>query len=200
MPGKILISTACLPPIDYMKLIAGADEIVIEQQENFIKQTYRNRFYILSAHGRQLLTIPVLEGSRHKVNIREARIDYSKRWQQVHLRAMISSYRSSPYFDYYFGSIESIISSNHEFLFDLNSELLECILKMLGISKDIKVSLTFEQPGDNPSDFRYVLVPGNPPLFPEKEYLQVFDTGKFIPNLSIVDLIFNQGPEAGKYL
>lgn len=200
MPGKILISIACLPPIDYMKLIAEADEIVIEQHENFIKQTYRNRFYILSAHGRQLLTIPVLEGSRHKVKIRDARIDYSKRWQQVHLRALISSYRSSPYFDFYFGNIERIISLNHEFLFDLNFSLLECIMKMLRISKDISLSQTFEQTEDQPSDFRYRLVPGAPPFFPEKEYLQVFETGKFMPNLSIADLIFNQGPEAGTYL
>lgn len=200
MPGKILIATAYLPPVDYIKLIADADEIVIEQQENFIKQTYRNRFYILSPHGPQLLSIPVLGGSRHKVKIRDVRIDYSKRWQQVHLRAMVSSYRSSPYFDYYFENIERIISSDYEFLFDLNFSLLECLMKMLRLSKSISFSQAFGQPENNSHDFRYRLAPDNPPVFPGKEYLQVFDSGKFIPNLSIVDLIFNQGPDASGYM
>src|SRR5512133_2136255 len=106
MPGKILLSTAYLPPVDYIGLITGADEVTIEKEENYIKQTYRNRCYILSPAGPQLLSVPVYEGSRHKILIRDVRIDYSKRWQHVHLRAIVSSYTSSPFFDFYFDRVE----------------------------------------------------------------------------------------------
>ncbi len=201
MPGKILISTAYLPPIDYMKLISEAGEIIIEAEENYLKQTYRNRCYILSAHGPHLLSVPVYEGSRHKVPVKEVRIDYSKRWQQVHLRAIMSSYRSSPYFDFYFENIEKIISQNHEFLFDLNISLINSILNMLKMKKDLSYSGSFEALNEEPYDFRNKIIPGQPALFPEKRHYQVFDTGEgFIPNLSIIDLIFNLGPESVQYL
>ncbi|EFK96299.1 WbqC-like protein family, partial [sediment metagenome] len=114
--GKILVSTAYLPPVAYFSMLFYADEVLIENKENYVKQTYRNRCYILSANGPQLLSVPVLLGSFHKTNIKDIRIDYTKRWQQVHLRAMTSSYRSSPYFEYYFDRIEKIISTNHEFI------------------------------------------------------------------------------------
>ncbi|MCX6255506.1 MAG: WbqC family protein [Bacteroidia bacterium] len=120
MAAKILVSTAYLPPVEYFSLILRADEIFIEREENYLKQTYRNRCKILSAHGPQILSVPVYLGSLHKIPIKDIRIDYSKRWQQVHLRAMTASYNSSPFFEFYFENIEKIISKNHEFLLDLN--------------------------------------------------------------------------------
>ena len=129
MAGKILVSTAYLPPVEYFSLIHNADEVLIEREENYLKQTYRNRCYILSAHGPQVLSVPVYLGSFHKTPVKDIRIDYSKRWQQVHLRAMTASYRSSPFFEFYFEEIEKIISKNHEFLIDLNTELTEVILE-----------------------------------------------------------------------
>ena len=110
MAGKILVSTAYLPPVEYFSLISHADEIYVEREENYLKQSYRNRCYILSSHGRQLLSVPVYLGSQHKTPVKEIRIDYSKRWQQVHLRAITASYSSSPYFQFYFENIEKIIS------------------------------------------------------------------------------------------
>jgi hypothetical protein len=202
MPGKILISTAYLPSIDYMRVISHADEVLIEKKENYIKQTYRNRCYIVSSHGAQLLSVPIYEGSRHKVPVTEARIDYSKRWQQVHLRAMISSYKSSPYFDFYFDEVEKIVSENFEFLFDLNNALFNCVLNMLRMKKTILYTEHFEPIVDKyeSSDYRYRILPGQS-IFSSKQYSQVFypETG-FVPGLSIVDLIFNLGPEAVSYL
>jgi len=201
MTGKILISTAYLPPIDYMSVIASSEAAVIEKEENYIKQTYRNRCYILSAHGPQLLTVPVFEGSRHKIKISEVRIDYSKRWQQVHLRAIMSSYKSSPYFDFYFEKIEKIILANHEFLLELNNALLEAVIQMLRIKPEILYSIDFMTITDNTSDFRYTIMPGKAAVTKLNKYIQVFDTGKgFEPNLSVIDLIFNQGPESRNYL
>jgi len=141
MAVKLLISTAYLPPVEYFSLISDAEEIFIEKEENYIKQSYRNRCYILSAHGPQMLSVPVYLGSVHKTLIKDIRIDYSKRWQQVHLRAMTASYNSSPYFEFYFESIEKIISANHEYLIDLNTALLEKIqqiLKIIPTTSDIQ--------------------------------------------------------------
>ncbi len=201
MAGKILVSTAYLPPVEYFSLISQADEILIEREENYIKQTYRNRCYILSANGPQLLPVPVYLGSLHKTPVKDIRIDYSKRWQQVHLRAMTASYSSSPYFEFYFEMIEKIISANHTFLFDLNSDLTEEILRILNINKIPANTIRFEPVEDRDEDFRYRISPKVKSLFPAKVYMQVFNTGKgFIPRLSIIDLIFNVGPDAPAYL
>lgn len=201
MPGKVLLSTSYLPPVDYFSLISGADEVLIEANENYLKQSYRSRCYILSSHGPQLLSVPVLEGSRHKIPINQARIDYSKKWQQVHLRALVSSYRCSPYFDFYYETIERIISADHELLWDLNMKLFEALLKMMKLNTRIRLTDDFEPSQGEPYDYRYRFDPAKHILAVHKEYIQVFNTpAGFIPNLCILDLIFNQGPDSADFL
>jgi hypothetical protein len=202
MSGKILISTAYFPPIEYFSLISRNEEIVIEREENYLKQTYRNRCYILSAHGPQLLTVPVYLGSLHKTPVKDIRIDYSKRWQQIHLRAMTSSYGSSPYYEFYFENIEKIISKNIEFLLDLNMELTVSVLEILKIRKTICYTTDFEPAVDKKNDFRYKFSKKKKSHYDMKEYFQVFnnENNGFIPDLSIIDLIFNVGPDAVHYL
>ncbi|HEX2921990.1 MAG TPA: WbqC family protein [Bacteroidales bacterium] len=201
MSEKILLSTAYLPPVDYISKIASSDEILIEKNEHFIKQSFRNRCYILSAHGSHLLSVPVLEGSRHKVKIDDVKIDYSKRWQQVHLRAIESSYRNSPYFDFYYDDFAGKISNDYSHLWDLNESLLTLVLKILNLTKKITYTDNFEAISDQPYDRRYFISPGYKQITEKKRYIQVFQSEKgFIENLSILDLIFNAGPEAGNYL
>jgi hypothetical protein len=201
MEQKILVSTAYLPPVEYFSLVSHAGEVYLEKQENYLKQTYRNRCYILSAHGPQLLSVPVYLGSVHKTPIKDIRIDYSKRWQQVHLRAMTASYNASPYFEFYFENIEKIISKNHEFLFDLNIELLESVLEMLKIKITISPTPDFKPVGNPENDFRYKISPKVKSHFIYKEYYQVFEPdNRFVPGLSIIDLVFNLGPEASNFL
>jgi hypothetical protein len=201
MAGKILISTAYLPPVEYFTLVSGAEEIFVEKEENYIKQTYRNRCYILSAHGLQLLSVPVFLGSLHKTLVKDIRIDYSKRWQQVHLRALTASYNSSPYFEFYFEKIEKVISGDYEFLIDLNMELAEVILEILKIKKNFSYTSVYEPVGKISNDYRYNITPKKESVFSEKKHPQVFNiTDGFVPRLSIIDLIFNMGPEASSYL
>jgi hypothetical protein len=201
MAGNILLTTAYLPPVEYFTAISGSDGILVEVEENYIKQTYRNRCYILSTHGPQLLSVPVYAGSIHKTSVKDVRIDYSKRWQQVHLRAMKTSYSSSPYFEFYFEEIEAIILKNHSFILDLNMELLASALKVLNVTKRIGLTDHFENVNDNINDFRYRIAPKLETLFEPKPYSQVFNlSGTFIPRLSIFDLIFNMGPESGRFL
>ena len=201
MAGKILVSTAYLPPVEYFSLISQADEVSVELEENFLKQSYRNRCYILSAHGPQLLSVPVYLGSQHKTLLKEIRIDYSKRWQQVHLRAITASYNSSPYFQFYFENIEKIISKKIDFLIDLNMELTESVLKMLKLDIKLTHTTNFKPVGKADNDFRYKISPKQESQFVIKDYMQVFDTHKsLVQRLSIIDLIFNMGPEAMDFL
>jgi hypothetical protein len=201
MTGKILVSTAYLPPVEYFSLIAQADEVSVEREENYLKQSFRNRCYILSVHGPQLLSVPVYLGSQHKTPLKEIRIDYSKRWQQVHLRAISASYSASPYFKFYFENIEKIINKNFEFLIDLNLELTESVLKMLKIKTKLTYSTNFKPVSEDENDFRYKISPKKETQFFVREYIQVFNNdNKFVHGLSIIDLIFNMGPEASGYL
>jgi hypothetical protein len=199
MHEKILLSTAYLPPVQYFSLIKISRAVLIEAKENYIKQTYRNRCYILSSGGPLLLPLPVYEGSRRKVPIREDRIDYTKRWQQVHLRAIRAAYGNSPFFDFYFEELEQIILWKHECLFDLNDLLLRKVLRMLKIEREISNTTEYAPEVRQTNDFRYSLTPEKRQEFINRRYLQVFGN-EFTSNLSIIDLIFNMGPEAGGYL
>jgi hypothetical protein len=201
MSGNILVSTAYLPPVEYFSVISQADEITVEKEENYVKQTYRNRCYILSAHGIQLLSVPVYLGSLHKTPVKDIRIDYSKRWQQVHLRAITAAYGSSPYYEFYFENIEKIILKNHGFLIDMNMELTLSVLEMLKIRKVVLYTSEYEPAVNKENDFRYRISPKTESYFTPKEYIRVFDPDKnFDKDFSILDLVFNKGPEAAGYL
>jgi len=198
---KLLISSAYMPPVEHLSLIARADEILIESEENYLKQSYRNRCYILSSHGIQSLTVPVYQGSLHKTPLKDIRIDYSKRWQPVHLGALTAAYSSSPYFLFYFETIEKILSRKTEFLLDLNSELLDAMLSMIKINARVKYTAHFEPVGKAENDYRYSISPKKPILFPVRDYTHVFNCpGELTGRLSVMDLIFNMGPEAPRYL
>ncbi len=197
----VLLSTAYIPPIEYFYRISRAGEVLIEKQENFLKQTYRNRCYISSAGGIIPLTVPVYLGSFHKTPVRDIRIDYSKRWQQVHIRAIRSSYASAPFFMFYCEQLEKVILYNHKFLLDLNMELLNALLQIMKV--DVPVSYTSEylHPGEAENDFRYILSPKKRSLYEPKSYIQVFPSqGTQASHLSIIDLIFNTGPGATDFL
>jgi len=124
MPGEILLSTAYFPTAEYFSLIKNADAVFIERHENYIKQTYRNRCNILTSNGVLSLSVPVMKGPALKAPVKDIEIDYSKRWQQVHLRAIASAYSRSPYFQFYSEPLGKTLMKYNEFLIDLNEELL----------------------------------------------------------------------------
>ena len=201
MPGRILLTTAYFPPVEYLSRIIASDEVLIEREENYLKQSYRNRCYILSSQGIQTLTVPVLKGSLHKTAVKDIRIDYSKRWQPVHLGALNAAYRASPFFQYYMDGFEKIILKKHPFLLDLNMELLEQIMSIACIRKSIAYTGTFTGPGSAGDDYRYLINPKISSDYQPVAYIQVFaSAGRFTPNLSVIDLLFNTGPDAAGYL
>ena len=202
MDRKILLSTSYLGPVQYFSKYLLSGKLVIESHENFIKQTYRNRCVIAGANGPIKLTIPVLRGSFHKTAINKLEIDYSKRWQDIHWRTIESAYRSAPFFDYFEEEIKSVFIKQTQFLIEYNTELTSSILSILNIEPHHKLSNRYHDNTSNTEDldYRELIRPKNIEpdiLFRAYPYHQVFEEEHgFTPNLSILDLIFNAGPES----
>ena len=198
----MILSTAYYPPVQYFAELTKSERVLIEQHETYPKQTYRNRCYIFSANGALPLSIPVERGSFHKVKLRDIRIDNSRKWQREHLHAIKSAYNSSAFFEFYAEQVLQPLESKYRYLVDLNMDILETILNILEIDIEIDNTATFiKQYGDDCRDMRYSISPKNKTMYKTRKYFQVFgSTHGFMPNLSIIDLLFNMGPETWSLL
>jgi hypothetical protein len=221
-----LLSTAYFPPVSYFAAMAqemeglsnrrdgdGSAElspsvIYLEACENFQKQSYRNRCRFYAADGVQTLSFPIVhEGGTHKQPISEAKVDYSKPWILQHKRAITSAYGTSAYFEYYQDELFAIFDSKPERLFDLNLALIRFFIEKTGLCVDLRVTedYTREAP-EGVEDLREVIHPKRPnailsDLELEKPYFQVFAPKYgFQKDLSIMDLLFNEGPDSILYL
>jgi hypothetical protein len=204
MDDALVLSTAYFPPAEYFSLIASSRRVLIEKWENYPKQTWRNRCRILGANGPFNLIVPVLRGSFHKTPIRELEIDNSRRWRELHLRGMASAYATSPYFEYYYDTISRVISKPFRFLLDLNTEALSAILNLVAIETDIGFTDTYYHEGNVSDDYRYMIAPKKKSVtenYDPQPYVQVFsESFGFVPGLSIIDMLFNNGPGTGALL
>jgi hypothetical protein len=202
----ILLSTAYFAPVRYFSKLAVYPEIYIEQHENFVKQTYRNRTVILGANGPISLIVPVEKGRSQKVKIKDLRIAYDEEWQRNHWRTIFSAYNSSPFFEYYADDIEMFFRKKHEFLFDFNQQITETILEILEIPVNLNLTKDFEQIPESCLNFREQISPKTHLINPDQHfiaqpYTQVFaEKFGFVPDLSILDLLFNKGPSAHSVL
>jgi hypothetical protein len=191
-----------LPPVEYFtKLLAFKPDIVIDKDEHFPKQTYRNRANVCSPDGVLNLTIPVVKGSKNHTKTKNVKISYEFKWQRTHWMGLQTCYRSSAYFEYYEDEFAPFYEKQFTYLFDYNNELLQLILKSLKIKLDLQYTDSYEPNYPNKVDLRSNMSPKTVPDVQQKHYFQVFeDRQGFLPNLSIVDLLFNQGPQAINYL
>lgn len=215
----MLLSTAYFPPIEYIAKIAegfslSPDEvkpsvIYLEACENYQKQSYRNRCRFYAENGVQNLSFPIVhENGTHTLPIRSIRIDWSTPWMLQTKRAIASAYESSAYFEYYKDELFEILDSHPETLFEMNTRILEFCLKKIGISAEIRLTEEYTPRGSGiyGEDLREVIHPKREnsilaDLGLEKPYFQVFARKHgFIPNLSIMDLLFNEGPDSIIYL
>jgi hypothetical protein len=197
--SHILLSTAYLPPVEYFARMAGAGAVLIEGEENYLKQTYRNRCEIYSANGKLPLVIPVIKASGNHTPVKEIKIDNAEPWQLSHWRAIVSAYNHSPFFIYYRDDFEGFYLKKFTSLFDFNYEILLVVLGLLKLNPKPGFTKTYLK-ADNSllNDFRYSISPKKPTSLKPFPYQQVFgDRHGFLWNLSIIDLLFNTGPDAG---
>ena len=198
-----LLPLAYLPNIEYISRIFHSESCIIEQQDNYDKQSYRNRCTILGANGSMSLTVPINKAKGQKVITKDITINYAEDWQHQHWRSIVSAYNNSPYFEFYMDELEPFFKSKDKFLVDFNIKMLEWCLDSVSITKDIALSESFENPGQA-NDYRFTIHPkykGDKKLFASPKYIQVFsDKFDFTDNLSIIDLIFNEGPNAHSIL
>ncbi|MCX6232149.1 MAG: WbqC family protein [Bacteroidetes bacterium] len=199
--GEILLSTAYLPPVSYIAAIHHSDILKIEKYENYIKQSYRNRCNIMTSNGLLSLSIPVNKVDGNHTLLKDIRISYLSNWQMNHWRAIESAYNKSPFFLYYRDDLERFYKHSYEFLIDYNTDLLNLLLKKLNISVDIEYSEAFSPISNDENDYRYRISPKlDIDLNNFPHYYQVFEAKHgFIPDLSIIDLLFNEGPQAKNY-
>ena len=190
-----IFPTAYLPSIEYVSLFLKTEDASIELFETYQKQSCRTRTNVMTANGIQTLTIPVIKTNGNHTLTKDIEISYKESWQQVHLRCLESAYRKSAYFDYYFPYFEKIYKQKFNTLVELNDFCLKTILKIMKVKKDYSYTTDFERIVDE-NDYRISLSKGTNKI-EMKPYYQVFaDRHGFIPNLSIVDLLFNEGPNS----
>lgn len=212
----MLLATAYFPPVEYFALLAGYSTVFIEACENYQKQSWRNRCRILTASGPEYLSFPVVhEGGTFSLPIKEIKVDYSTPWVVRTERCLETAYLSSPFFEYYRDELFSILDSHPETLWGLNMGIIRTLCRKTGISPEIIETASFTAPvppgaaadpewpgGAVGGDYRNLLHPKSENCVLKdmglgKPYYQVFGRRfGFVPGLSVVDLLFNEGPES----
>lgn len=194
--SSVLFSSACLPPVEYFIYLVNSDKIRIENFETYHKQTYRNRYSIYGANGKLTLSIPVIKSSGHNTCIKDIKISYLQNWQNIHWKSIESAYNSSPYFLFYRDELFPFFDKKSNFLIEYNHRILELLMELTGIKKEVNYTTDFQKSPLNTVDLRNKISPKNKISSINFEpYHQVFENKSgFIPNLSIIDLLFNEGP------
>lgn len=198
-----ILSSAYLAPVNYYSCLKNYPNCLIEKHENFIKQTYRSRCDIYTPNGVKTLSIPLVK-REHRQSIKDIRISYDYDWQKLHWRTLESSYRRSPFFEFFEDDFYPYYhDKKFDFLIDLNEALQQEVFALLKMKPSYKYTDAYIKEYANIVDLRNTLAPkaGTDIIFETKPYSQVFETRHgFIPNLSILDLLFNQGNRATEFI
>lgn len=198
-----LLSSAYLPPVQYYTKLqqCGSGTAYIEGCDSYAKQTYRNRCVIADANGPLALTIPTEKGAPGKCLMRDIRISDHGNWRHQHWNALEAAYRHTPFFQYYEDDFRPFYEKKIPFLYDFNMQLTQLVANLIGLEATLKPTDEYRHTPDDIADFRTLITPRVPwesdAAFHPVPYYQVFkEKHGFIPNLSIIDLLFNMGPES----
>lgn len=193
METRCILPLAYLPSVSWFAAIRSGD-CIVDTGEHFIKRSERNRTHILASDGPMTLTVQVSHADRPRTPMRDVRIDYSKRWQHQHWGALVASYKASPYFDYYADKLEPYYRCEWRFLVDYNFALLQTLCELTGLCVPT-VSDRYVDPTPDLLDLRPKRQ--KDPTFVAEPYVQVFaDRLPFVADLSFIDLLFAEGPNA----
>ena len=202
---QLILSTAYLPSLEYWVAIMQHSEVLIEAHENYQKQSYRNRCRILGPNSTQDLNIPIAKSGKQKTPILEVQIYDDEIWQKNHWKSIETAYNSSPFFLYYADYFENLFKQKPSSLFEFNMGIIEAVFEILGLNQELGVTESYIKYYEVATDLRNAIHPKKETEFIQQcksaPYIQVFsERHGFAPNLSIIDLIFNLGPEAESYL
>jgi hypothetical protein len=200
--NTILLHPTYFPSISHFAAIVQAEKVTFEMEDNFQKQTNRNRTYIYSPNGIQLLNIPVKHSKTAHQKTKDIQIENDFDWQKQHFKSLEAAYRSSPFFEYFEDDLLPIFEKKHSFLMDLNLEVFDLISRCLRMKIEYSTTTEYFQEinSDEITDFRF-LANGKKDPSQFESYTQVFDDKfGFINNLSVLDLVFNEGKFALDYL
>ena len=198
----VLIHPTYFPSISHFVAMVKADAITFEMEDNFQKQTNRNRTYIYSPNGIQLLNIPVKHSKERHQKTKEVKIETDFDWQKQHFKSLEAAYRSSPFFEFFEDDIRPLFKKKHTYLMDLNFETIELVSKCLRMKLAYNTTTEYFQEVDSNSvmDFRK-LANGKKDDYKFEPYTQVFEEKQgFLNNLSILDVLFNEGKYTLDYL
>lgn len=196
---NLLIYPTYFPSISHYIALVQAEEITFETEDTYQKQTNRNRMHIYSPNGLQMLNIP-LKHSENRQKFKDVKIEYAFDWQKIHFKSLEAAYRTSPFFEYFEDDFRPIFEKKTTFMLDLNFEIFEIVNHALGITLPYKKTTEYFHDAPDYNDFRS-LVNGKKDTTQVEPYTQVFnDKHGFINNLSILDLLFNEGRYALDYL
>ena len=193
----ILINPNYFPNIHQFTQIIKADNIIFEVSDNYQKQTFRNRTYIYGANGKLGLFIPVIHTHKNRELFKDVKISYDSNWMDLHLKSLQSAYRSSPYFEYFEDDFIKLYSEKEKFLADFNIKCIRLISSLLDLDLDYKISGEYVEKTNDIIDLRDLSNARKEKKIDTPKYIQVFESKHgYINNLSILDLLFSEGPNS----
>lgn len=197
----IVIHPTYFPNIAHFVAMVPSENIMLEMEDNFVKQTYRNRTYIYGANGKLALNVPVVHSQKNRKKYKDVKIYNEDNWQSIHWKSLLSAYSTSPFFEYYQDELQPLFHQKAVFILDFNLKCFEVVCDCLQLDLNISKSVIFEKNFKDKTDFRHLVNAKKELSQNFTPYTQVFSNKHgFISNLSILDLLFNEGPNAINYL